>query len=60
MCAYENICREILNDTVKTEKLAKAKQTEGGGPSSKYIYTILNQIIYGRLFKQFEYIPEAT
>ena len=59
MYAYENICRQILNDTVKNEnlkeKLTKAKQTEkGGGTSSKYIYK------WEIFFKQFEYIPDAT
>ena len=47
MCAYENICREILSDTVKTgkEKLAKAEQTEGGGRLRPNIF------IFGRFFQ---------
>ena len=57
MCAYENICREILSDTVKTgkEKLAKAEHTKGRGGGFVQIYLYL-----GDFFKQFEYIPEAT
>ena len=57
MCAYENICREILSDTVKTgkEKLAKAEHTKGRGGVFVQIYLYL-----GDFFKQFECIPEAT